>query len=158
MQNEDKITCAFSGHRSIEEKAEIIYKLHEAISYAVLENNVTRFLSGMACGFDMMAAETVLSFKRVYPQVKLICVIPHKEQDKYFTALDKKRYAAICQLADEIIYTGESYTPWCMHVRDDYLVDHAQHLICYLTQTSGGTFYTVSRAKKRQISIKNLAL
>ncbi len=151
-------TCAFTGHRFAPKNAKVFYALHAAISEAILERGVTRFLSGMACGFDMMAAEAVLSFQKVYPAVQLVCVIPHRAQDRYFSAADKARYRAIMEKAQQVVYTGEEYTPWCMHIRDDYLVDHADEVICYLVQNKGGTFYTVSRARKRQIPIKNLAL
>lgn len=150
--------CCFTGHRHIIATPELNYKLHEAISFAITEENVQTFMSGMALGFDMLAAETVLSFKEAYPQIDLHCILPCRDQDKYFSEVDKKRYLNILSCADKIVYTSQDYSPWCMHVRNDYLVDYADLALAYLVNNRGGTFYTVSRAIKKGIPIKNLAL
>jgi len=150
--------CCFTGHRHIHETAELNYKLHEAIGDAITHENMQTFMSGMALGFDMLAAETVLSFKKVYPQIALHCILPCQTQDKYFSVADKKRYRDILSLADKVVYTSEDYSPWCMHVRNDYLVDNGDLVLAYLINNRGGTFYTVSRAVKKGIPIKNLAL
>ena len=74
-------SVAFSGHRTIAEncKDEIRKKLRGKIRllYAM---GFTNFLCGMALGFDMLAAEEVISLKAELPKLKLIAVIPFEGQ------------------------------------------------------------------------------
>lgn len=57
-------SLAFTGHRTVpvERQDEIRARLAEAVSLAC-RLGITCFYSGMAMGFDLMAAETVLSLK-----------------------------------------------------------------------------------------------
>ena len=74
-------TAAFTGHRFIDaSQKEHVKKL---LSNAVLDaygHGIRNFISGFAIGFDMMAAETIVSLKRSYPDIALIAAIPFKEQ------------------------------------------------------------------------------
>ncbi len=68
-------SLAFTGHRTVpvERQNEIRARLVEAVSLAC-RSGITCFYSGMAMGFDMMAAETVLSLKegiRIYGSLPL---------------------------------------------------------------------------------------
>ena len=58
--------CAFTGHRSLE-KDFSEKKLKEEIE-RVISMGVTDFYNGMAMGFDLIAAETVLSLKKKNPK------------------------------------------------------------------------------------------
>ena len=60
-------------------------------------------------------------------------------------------------LADEIIYISEVYYRGCMQKRNRYMVDHSVICLCYLTETSGGTKYTIDYCKKQGKEIINLA-
>lgn len=74
-------SVAFSGHRTIAEncKDEIRKKLRGKIRllYAM---GFTNFFCGMALGFDMLAAEEVISLKAELPKLKLIAVYPLKDK------------------------------------------------------------------------------
>ena len=139
-------TCAFTGHRVLDrdfsEK-----KLKKAIKF-LLDNEVYTFYNGMALGFDMLAAEILLSFKKNYPQIKLIACIPCPDQDKYYSLTDKKRYSEILKKADEKIILCDRYTSYCMHKRNRYMCDNAGYLIAYCNKDTGGTAYTVEYFKK----------
>jgi uncharacterized phage-like protein YoqJ len=68
--SEKSKSLAFTGHRTIpiERQDEIRARLVEAVSVAC-KSGITCFYSGMAMGFDLMAAETVLSLKGRYPDI-----------------------------------------------------------------------------------------
>lgn len=73
--SEKSKSLAFTGHRTIpvERQDEIRARLVEAVSVAC-KSGITCFYSGMAMGFDLMAAETVLSLKegiRIYGSLPL---------------------------------------------------------------------------------------
>lgn len=73
--SEKSKSLAFTGHRTVpvERQDEIRARLVEAVSLAC-RSGITCFYSGMAMGFDLMAAETVLSLKegiRIYGSLQL---------------------------------------------------------------------------------------
>ena len=79
-------TCCFTGHRpkslpfGYDEGAEGCKRLKalltESIEKQITENGVTHFISGMAMGVDIYAAEAVLELKEKYPHITLECAIP----------------------------------------------------------------------------------
>lgn len=81
-------SLAFTGHRTIpiERQNEIRARLVEAVSVAC-KSGITCFFSGMAMGFDLMAAETVLSLKGRYPDIRLL----YLSEDRAAGGLQLKR-------------------------------------------------------------------
>lgn len=151
-------TCCFTGHRTLPENEipAIRKKLNREISY-LIEKGYRYFGTGGALGFDTVAAQEVLSLKKIYPQIKLILVLPCREQDKFWNEIDRKSYENLREQADKIVYTSQRYEPGCMQKRNRHLVDHSSICIAYLTASSGGTFYTVHYAKGWGLKIINLA-
>ena len=140
-------SCAFTGHRNLE-KDFYASKLKKQIK-SFMERGVTEFYCGMAPGFDMLAGEIVLKYKKKFPSVRLIACIPCENQEKYYTTEDKKRYAEICKKVDEKVILSEHYFKGCMLSRDRYMADRADVLIAYLKKDTGGTAYTVNYFKKK---------
>lgn len=152
-------TCCFTGHRTIPEaqKAKVAVSLRIAIRELVLDGYLY-FGAGGALGFDTMAAQTVLRLKGEFPHIKLILVLPCKDQADRWSEADRAVYEDIKSKADKIVYMAEHYTRDCMFRRNRHLVDNSSVCICYLTQKSGGTAYTVGYAEKKGVTVKNLAL
>ena len=140
-------TCAFTGHRELYAGFSA-QKLAETVRGLVREG-VQTFYNGMAMGFDLLAAETVLALKAEYPQIKLIACIPCYNQEKNFSEADKKRYVEILKKADEQALLSEKYYRGCMQVRDQYMVDRADVLVCYCVKATGGAAYTVKYCQKK---------
>lgn len=57
----------------------------------------------------------------------------------------------------KVVYTSEEYTRGCMFKRNRHLVDNSSICIAYLTESKGGTAYTVNYAKQKKIQVINLA-
>ncbi len=150
-------TCCFSGHRKIpsESLTDIYRKLKETLIFYI-DQGYRYFGAGGALGFDTLAAQTVLHLKQHYPQIKLILVLPCKDQASRWTVQDIKEYERIKALADKVVYTSEHYYAGCMQKRNRHLVDNSSLCICYLTQSGGGTAYTVNYAKAQGLTIVNL--
>jgi len=74
-----KHRCCFTGHRP--EKLTIsegqLTKLLEAEIRRAIDSGHTTFISGMAKGVDIVAAEIVLHLRAQDPRLKLICALPH---------------------------------------------------------------------------------
>ena len=152
------ITCCFTGHRSIPvaERTEIAQRLAEEIQELVRQG-VKYFGAGGALGFDTLAAKTVLSLKTQYPHIKLILVLPCRDQADRWNVYDKKVYNDILERADKLVYTAEQYASGCMHRRNRHLVEHSDVCVCYCTKNYGGTAYTVNYAIQRGLRVINLA-
>jgi len=136
--------CAFSGHRFGLENLNI--NLLDRVILNLIKNGVTDFLCGMAVGFDMIAAEIVLKYKKDY-SIKLVACKPCEEQSRAFSEENKLRYNKILESTDEIITLSKNYYAGCMQARDRFLVDNCDVLVCFLRKDSGGTYYTVNYAK-----------
>lgn len=147
-------TCCFTGHREIplEDKRRIRQQLEKTIRM-VIKDGIVYFGVGGAIGFDTMAAKTILKLKKEFPNIKLIFVLPCKEQSKKWKLKDKIVYYYLLKQADKVVYTSEHYFNGCMQVRNRHLVDHSSICIYYLTKQAGGTAYTVKYAQKKEIKI-----
>ena len=151
-------SLAFTGHRTIpiERQNEIRARLVEAVSVAC-KSGITCFFSGMAMGFDLMAAETVLSLKGRYPDIRFIAVVPFRRQNYRWPSMEKERYQKIISQADQVIILSEHYFHGCLLRRNDFMLEHSCGVIAFYDgKPYGGTFYTYREARKRCIDIINL--
>ena len=83
-------TCAFTGHRpqhlpfGMNENDDRCVKLKEALKEQIINlieaEDVTHFITGMALGVDLYAAEIVLDLKACYPNITLESAIPCETQ------------------------------------------------------------------------------
>jgi len=156
MRNE---TCCFTGHRQLppKERAEIGTMLERVIT-ALYQKGIRYYGAGGALGFDAIAAQTVIRLRKSCPGMKLILVLPCLTQTRGWPAVDVAEYERIKGLADKVVYTSQAYTAGCMHKRNRHLVDNSSVYVCYLTQDSGGTAYTVRYARNRGLEVINLAV
>ncbi|MCM1438488.1 MAG: DUF1273 domain-containing protein [Roseburia sp.] len=137
-------TCAFTGHRILEYGFDL-HGLKKTVENFVLKG-YENFLCGMAVGFDMIAAETVLQLKKLYPHIKLFACVPCAGQEKYYGGEDKIRYNKILSACDGVEILSAKYYNGCMQARDRYMVDNSSLLIAYKRKNEGGTYYTVRYA------------
>lgn len=145
---------AFSGHRKY--STEDCSRLEGFVEQLYNEGYDT-FMSGMAAGFDLAAAECVIALKEYLPNLKLECVIPFKGHKSTLSSADQERYTAICRQADRVTTLAESSHPKVYLDRNDYLCDNADAIVCYYSgKRRSGTGYTVNRAIKRGLRIINL--
>ena len=138
--------CVFTGHRQLGEDFSK-QKLKKEIKRLILEG-VEYFYNGMAMGFDLIAAECVLEYKKNFPNIKLIACIPCYNQERYFSEADKKRYVKILKNADEAVVLADKYYSGCMQRRDKYMAERAKYMIAYCKKKEGGAAYTVKCFQK----------
>ena len=151
-------TCCFTGHRNIPkvDYSLIKEKLKKEI-IKLIEQDVCYFGAGGALGFDTIAAQTVLELKEVYPNIKLILVLPCKNQTYRWQEKDKEVYEDIKRRCDKYVYIAEEFSSQCMLKRNRRLVDNSKYCICYLTREQGGTAYTVKYAINKGLNVINIA-
>ena len=150
-------TACFTGHRKIppEQQEKVVRQLRKAL-IELVDSGYRYFGAGGALGFDTLAAQTVLSLRAEYPQIKLILVLPCLSQTRGWSTGDIEIYEDIKSNADKVVYTSEEYTRGCMHKRNRHLVDNSSVCICYLTEATGGTAYTVDYAQTKNLTVINL--
>ena len=149
--------CCFTVHRIMKmPKSEIIKRLDEVIDYLV-SKGVIYYGCGGALGFDTLAAEAVIRARNKNPNVKLILVLPCKDQDKKWNDKDKEVYSYIKSQADKIRYISDEYTSTCMHDRNRHMVNESSVCIAFLERNSGGTYYTFKYAREKELVIYNLS-
>lgn len=151
-------TCCFTGHRSIPlNQYSKIHNILEKVVIRLIDSGVCYFGTGGALGFDTMAALTILNLKEKYPNIKLILVLPCKNQTYNWSIKDKQLYDFIKSKCDKYVYTSKQHYNGCMIKRNRHLVNNSKYCICYLTKKSGGTAYTVNYAKSNGLLIYNVA-
>ena len=151
-------TVCFTGHRTIPmlKKWKIEKKLKETLE-ALIDNGYCYFGAGGALGFDTIAAQTVLGLKKKHPEIKLILVLPCKNQTRSWEEKDVSVYESIIEQADKVVYTQEHYDRGCMFKRNRHLVDNSSVCVAYLTEEKGGTAYTVNYANQKGVKVINIA-
>lgn len=146
-------TVSFTGHRTYcgqaaERLAATLEELY-AEDYRV-------FISGMAVGFDLAAAEAVLALRDSCPEVRLVCAVPFEGQERRYPSGEKERYRRVRDCADECVVVCDGYRSDCYARRNDYLADQASVLVAWYDGSAGGTRYTFRRAVRRGLRIVSL--
>jgi uncharacterized phage-like protein YoqJ len=151
-------SVAFTGHRSID--ADKRPYLRVAVDNALIElyqSGYRNFINGMAMGFDLLAASAVISLKKRFSEIKLIAVVPYRNQSEKLSGYEQKRYQYALQNADEVIVLRENYYNGCLLRRNDFMLAHSSGLIAYYNgKQKGGTFYTIRKASESSMPIINL--
>lgn len=145
------MNCAFTGHRNFDYYNEI-RSLERAVESAIINDDVDTFYNGMARGFDLAAAQTVIQLKRRY-KIKLIACVPFYGQKETLNAFDRKIYEEVLEHCNEIIVLSQDYYPGCMYKRNRYMVNNCDMVIAYYRGKRGGTQYTVKYAEEQQKKI-----
>ncbi len=154
----EEMTCCFSGHRVLpREDIERIRKELSVVIDEYIKKGYTRFVSGGALGFDLLAARLVVEKRKSDNGIRLIMILPCRDQHIKWSKRDRMEYEEILMLADEVEYVCGKYCTGCMHLRNKVMVDNSQVLMSYLTEYRGGTAYTVNYAREKEREIVNIA-
>lgn len=163
----DKV-CCFTGHRpqslpfgfnESDERCVLLKRtICEKIISLITQYGVRHFISGMAIGVDMYAAEIVLSLRSEYPDITLECAIPCETQSAKWSASLRERYNSIVSRCDKKTVLQNHYTYDCMYKRNKYMVDNSDFVIAVWNGKVSGTGKTVRYAEsqgKKVILISN---
>ena len=152
-----KSVC-FSGHRIVPfaKQNEIMRLLRNEITKSYNEG-YRCFYCGMAIGFDLLAAKATFSLKSELPQIKIIAVLPFREQNEKWNEKNKVEYETILKKVDDVIIVSDHYHQRCFLQRNDYMVQRSSRLITlYDGKSKGGTFYTLNKAIKNGLYVINI--
>lgn len=138
--------CCFTGHRF---GLKLDYGLMDRVIENLLKGGCKKFLCGMARGFDLAAAESLLEVnKKGAYGAELVACIPCENQTFGYSGADRERYQRILRQCGEVISFAKEYDQSCMFIRDRFMAENSDTVVCYLRRKRGGTFYTVAYARK----------
>ena len=161
LKREKHQACFFTGHRDIVGvDAEDTERLQETVRgwldrqvESMVYQGFSTFLCGGARGFDLLAAAAVLHAKQTYhPTLRLVLLLPCREQTRGWNERDLALHLAVLQRA-EAYYLQQDYDRSCMHRRNRLLVDCAITGVAYYDEKKerSGTGMTVRYAAGRGV-------
>lgn len=142
--------CCFTGHRPEKlcvHENEVKDFLVSAIEQA-LEDGKRTFISGMARGVDIWAAELVLEYRKYNSEIHLICALPFPGFESCMECIWRSKFESILSKADLIRYICPSFSMNCYQRRNEWMVDHSSRLIAVYNGKNGGTKNTIRYALK----------
>ena len=158
--------CCFSGYRpekmppDMSEHApafrQMTDRLRQEIVHAA-QSGYCCFLSGMSRGFDLWAAEAVLSLQKEGLPIELWAAVAFPSMQEYWEPEWQARYRTVLRQASRVFSVADAYVPNCYTMRDRLLVEKSSMCICFFDGKPGGTQYTVNYARKRGLTVVNLA-
>ena len=132
--NKRLLRICFTGHRPEKisrKEQDIINDLKNEILQAVNEG-FSVFISGMARGVDIWAAETVLQLRSSGLDIRLICACPYNGFERYIS---------------------DGYSKGCFQIRNEWMVDSSAKVIAVYNGEKGGTANTIKYAVKNGVPI-----
>lgn len=135
---------SFTGHRDLHGLDDIIkIRLGKILD----EYKPEYTISGMALGFDMLAAELCVD-----KGIKFLAAIPGLWQPNRWPKDYIKKYHDLKAKAFEIVITDENpydYAAWKLQKRNEWMVNNSNLVIaCYDGSGKGGTYNCIKYAEK----------
>ncbi len=149
-------SACFTGHRPNklpwreDEQSQDCLALKRRLELAIREavtDGCTHFITGMAPGVDIYAAETVLQLRESCG-ITLECALPFMGHADGWNAPLRARHDDILRRANSVTTLASHYTPSCMDVRNRYMVQQSDRLIAVYGGGRGGTANTLRHALK----------
>ena len=152
--------CCFTGHRpeklTADEKT-VKALLGRAID-AAIDAGYDTFISGMARGVDLWAAELVLERRAAGEPVKLIAALPYPSPTNGTGSAHRRRATVVLTQADAVEVICIGYTKGCFHKRNAWMISRASRRIAVYDGCAGGARDTIARAEKAGLEIVMIKL
>ena len=150
-ENEKRMhRVCFTGHRPeklTRTEKDIVRDLEKEIRQAIADG-LSVFITGMARGVDIWAAQIVLSLRNSGYDIKLICACPYDGFESGWSKDWQKQYKEILATADYVKYVCEGYSRSCFQIRNEWMVNHAARVIAVFNGEKSGTKNTIDYAAK----------
>ena len=147
--------CCFTGHRpeklNTSEK-EVRAALRKQIDQAV-HDGFTVFITGMARGVDLWAAEIVLDLRKRNKEIRLICAIPHEGFEARWSPSWQQLYRYVLTEADLTRVISKGYHTGVYQVRNEWMVNHSARVIAVFNGQPSGTKNTIDYAYRQGVPV-----
>lgn len=147
--------CCFTGHRpeklNTSEK-EVKAALRKQIDQAV-HDGFKVFITGMARGVDLWAAEIVLDLRKRNKEIRLICAIPHDGFEARWSPSWQELYRYVLAEADLTRVISKGYHTGVYQVRNEWMVNHSTRVIAVFNGQPSGTKNTIDYAYRQGVPV-----
>ena len=147
--------CCFTGHRpeklNTSEK-EVKAALRKQIDQAV-HDGFKVFITGMARGVDLWAAEIVLDLRKRNKEIRLICAIPHDGFEARWSPSWQELYRYVLAEADLTRVISKGYHTGVYQVRNEWMVNHSARVIAVFNGQPSGTMNTIDYACRQGVPV-----
>ncbi len=133
-----KRTCGFicPSDDSITNDSELKKLIVEELKRLITHKHITRFLSGMNLGGDLLCSEAVLQLKNSYPHISLESVFPYENQAERWTEDQRDQYYEIASQCDKETLLQYHFDEKCLFRHRRYIADKSD-IILTVNQTEG---------------------
>ena len=139
-------TCCFFGHRDTPDN--IKTTLIKSIENLINVYGVNKFYVGNQGRFDSLSLVALKELSVKYPEISYSVVLAYLPNEQNRIAEKNTLYP----------YGIESVPKrFCISWRNDWMINHSQYVICYITHITGGAAKFVNKAEKRDKTIINLS-
>ena len=150
--------CCCTGHRRLPADHAAALPAHiDAALDALYRLGCRDFYTGGAIGFDTLAAQRVIRFRAGHPDVRLILMLPCRDQSRGWSAEDMTAYRDILAECDAYRYVSEEYDEHAMYRRNMEMVGVSDACIAYVTRSASGAGQTLRAAERAGLTVINLA-
>lgn len=148
-----KHRCCFTGHRPSKLKIPEVKlaALLEAEIKRAITNGFTTYITGMAKGVDLIAAEIVLRLRERDDRLKLICALPHPGFGQHWDGGWTERFQWVLAQADLNRTICPSFSNASYQARNEWMVRHSALVIAVFNGEPGGTKNTLDFAQKSNV-------
>lgn len=153
-----KHRVCFTGHRPEKLsrcekniKADLEKEIRQAIA-----DGLDVFITGMARGVDIWAAQIVLNLRDEGMNVKLMCACPYDGFERGWSKEWQKQYTDILESADFVKYVCPGYSRSCFQIRNEWMVDHAARVIAVFNGEKSGTKNTIDYAHRVGVPVTHI--
>lgn len=147
--------ACFTGHRPeklIRSKLAVQTDLERVIRQTI-DDGINVFITGMARGVDIWAAQIVLRLRDEGNDVRLICACPYAGFEKAWSWEWQIQYKDILETADFVKYICHNYSRSCFQIRNEWMVDHASRVIAVFNGEKSGTQNTIDYARNAKVPV-----
>lgn len=159
---EQGFAVCISGHRPEKLPTGTPLRMLQSLLFheieTAIQDGARTFYTGMARGVDLWAADMILHFRKQYPSVRLICVLPFADRLLSIRGAERFHVNSILQTADQVITLREHYSHGCYRERNAYMIQHSHRLIALVADIRSGTGQTVHMAKRAGLELRILSI
>ena len=155
-------SLCFTGHRKVPGRGygewQGIPEIVSAVILSSYQKGFRNYYCGGAIGFDTIAAYAVIAAKKVYPDIKLIMVIPFKNQPCKWPPDPQAKYNETLAQADSVIFVDKecgltdigNYSAAKMFLRNEYMVNKCNAVVACISNTAtSGSKHCILYAKSK---------
>lgn len=145
-------TIAVTGHRDAHGYDEDRFeRLTDFAEERLATIAPARVITGVAIGWDMAVAGACQRL-----QIPFIAAVPFHGQSLHWSLNDRLRYDGILMAAESVAVVSKYSGYHAFQLRNEYMVDRAEHLVALWSGKTGGTRNCVLYAEKKGVPVTNL--